>query len=124
MWKPDGPTVVESGLLPFSDTPKEWRKDFMLWAFQARELVNELKEPYPNENTDGPVNSTILRRLLHWYFYHSPSAYRFEKGIDWFVLPAMEKPCPPVDEWPDIDGLLSGCINMMHAAREIVHGDD
>lgn len=124
MWKPDGPTVVESGLLPFSDTPKEWRKDFILWAFQARELVKELKEPYPNENTDGPVNSTLVRRLLHWYFHHSPSAYRFEEDIDWFVLPPMDKPCPPVDEWPDIDGLLFGCINAMHVAREIVHSDE
>lgn len=125
MWKPGGPTVLESGLLPFSDNPKEWRKDFMLWAFQARELVNDLQEPYPNENTEGPVSSTLLRRLLHWYFHHSPSAYRFEKDIDnWLVLPAMEKPCPPVDEWPDIDRLLHGCVTVMDQAGEIGQSHD
>ena len=72
--------------------------------------TSELQNPYPEEKDLRTHPDILLRRVLHWYFYESDSAYRYEK-IDGFFPPIPDfKSSIPIE---DIGGLLFWCFNKM-----------
>lgn len=112
-YKPTG-TLVKTGFSMVS-MPEGIRPVFYSWALEATRHIPELQNPYPEEKDLRIHPDILLRRVLHWYFYKSDSAYRY-KNIDGF---------PPIPDFNSsipiegIDGLLFWCLNKMVEAGEL-----
>ena len=115
-YKPESPTLIETGFKFFEVSPDGINGSFYAWALKATEHVKELQQPYEQEYDKRILPDILLRRVLYWYFEKSPSAFRFKNLDDKPPIPSFNASLPLEER----DRIIIKCFNIMCETGELV----